>query len=126
MIATKAAANNTELTYTWSDLLQQLLEKQSLTVPQATDLMQGWLTDAIPPVLTGAILAAIQAQKPKRLKDVFLFDHYESDTLGADKKSLALGMIYQDAEKTLTTEEIDTMHNGLWTRLQTALPITLR
>ena len=62
MIATKAPANNTELTYTWSDLLQQLLDKQSLTVPQATDLMQGWLTDAIPPVLTGAILAAIQAK----------------------------------------------------------------
>ncbi|MBD2566222.1 anthranilate phosphoribosyltransferase, partial [Nostoc linckia FACHB-391] len=46
----------------WPALLQQLLNRQSLTVSQATDLMQGWLTDAIPHVLSGAILAAIQAK----------------------------------------------------------------
>ncbi|MBE9106413.1 anthranilate phosphoribosyltransferase [Nostoc cf. edaphicum LEGE 07299] len=48
--------------YNWPGLLQQLLNRQSLTVPQAADLMQGWLTDAIPDVLSGAILAAIQAK----------------------------------------------------------------
>ncbi|MGJ5632196.1 anthranilate phosphoribosyltransferase [Nostoc sp. CALU 1950] len=48
--------------YNWPALLQQLLNRQSLTVSQATDLMQGWLTDAIPHVLSGAILAAIQAK----------------------------------------------------------------
>ncbi|RCJ35635.1 anthranilate phosphoribosyltransferase [Nostoc punctiforme NIES-2108] len=48
--------------YNWPALLQQLLNRQSLTVPQAADLMQGWLTDAIPHVLSGAILAAIQAK----------------------------------------------------------------
>ncbi|MCC5647141.1 anthranilate phosphoribosyltransferase [Nostoc sp. CHAB 5824] len=48
--------------YNWPALLQQLLNRQSLTVPQAADLMQGWLTDAIPDVLSGAILAAIQAK----------------------------------------------------------------
>jgi anthranilate phosphoribosyltransferase len=48
--------------YNWSALLQQLLDRQSLTISQATDLMSGWLTDAIPPALSGAILAAIQAK----------------------------------------------------------------
>lgn len=48
--------------YNWPALLQQLLNRQSLTVFQAGDLMQGWLTDAIPHVLSGAILAAIQAK----------------------------------------------------------------
>jgi anthranilate phosphoribosyltransferase len=48
--------------YNWPALLQQLLNRQSLTVSQAADLMQGWLTDAIPHVLSGAILAAIQAK----------------------------------------------------------------
>ncbi|MGF1937943.1 MAG: anthranilate phosphoribosyltransferase [Nostoc sp. ChiQUE02] len=48
--------------YNWPALLQQLLNRQSLTVPQAADLMQGWLTNAIPDVLSGAILAAIQAK----------------------------------------------------------------
>lgn len=46
----------------WSSLLQQLLDRQSLSVSQSTDLMQGWLTEAIPPVMTGAILAAFQAK----------------------------------------------------------------
>lgn len=46
----------------WPRLLQQLLEGQSLSIPAAADLMQGWLTEAIPPVLSGAILAAIQAK----------------------------------------------------------------
>ncbi|MBD2447487.1 anthranilate phosphoribosyltransferase [Nostoc sp. FACHB-152] len=46
----------------WPGILQQLLKRQSLTVDQATDLMHGWLTDAIPPVLSGAILAAIQTK----------------------------------------------------------------
>jgi anthranilate phosphoribosyltransferase len=46
----------------WSDLLQQLLTGHSLTVPQAADLMQGWLTDTIPPVLSGAILTAINVK----------------------------------------------------------------
>ncbi|MBM0741771.1 anthranilate phosphoribosyltransferase [Phormidium sp. CLA17] len=44
----------------WSQLLQQLLDLQSLTPDQASHLMQGWLAKAIPPVLSGAILAAIQ------------------------------------------------------------------
>jgi anthranilate phosphoribosyltransferase len=48
--------------YNWPALLQQLFARQSLTVSQAADLMQGWLTDAIPDVLSGAILAAIQAK----------------------------------------------------------------
>ncbi|MBW4541751.1 MAG: anthranilate phosphoribosyltransferase [Myxacorys chilensis ATA2-1-KO14] len=43
----------------WTDLLQHLLDKQSLSSAQASDLMNGWLTESIPPVLSGAILAAI-------------------------------------------------------------------
>jgi anthranilate phosphoribosyltransferase len=46
----------------WSSLLQQLLDRESLSLPQASDLMTGWLQEDIPPVLSGAILAAIQAK----------------------------------------------------------------
>ncbi|MEM9213043.1 MAG: anthranilate phosphoribosyltransferase [Cyanobacteria bacterium P01_F01_bin.150] len=49
-------------TYNWSALLQQLLDKESLSNEQASILMQGWLAEAVPPVLSGAILAAIQAK----------------------------------------------------------------
>ncbi len=49
--------------FTWPQLLQQLLDKQSLNQQQATLLMQGWLQCEIPPVLSGAILTAIEAKK---------------------------------------------------------------
>jgi anthranilate phosphoribosyltransferase len=47
----------------WSQLLQQLLDHQSLSQQQATILMQGWLNGEIAPVLSGAILAALEAKK---------------------------------------------------------------
>jgi anthranilate phosphoribosyltransferase len=65
MVTASVSVNNTSTTYNtldWSALLQQLLDGQSLSVSQASDLMYGWLTEAIPPILSGAILAAIQAK----------------------------------------------------------------
>jgi anthranilate phosphoribosyltransferase len=46
----------------WPTLLQQLLDRHSLSQSQASQLMQGWLKEEIPAVLSGAILAAIQAK----------------------------------------------------------------
>lgn len=44
----------------WSQLLKQLVDRQSLAPEQATALMQGWLEGAIAPELSGAILIALQ------------------------------------------------------------------
>ena len=46
----------------WSTLLQQLLDRKSLTQDQAAFLMEGWLSQAVPDALTGAILVALQAK----------------------------------------------------------------
>lgn len=46
----------------WSQLLKQLIDKQSLAQAQATSLMQGWLEGAIAPELSGAILTALQCK----------------------------------------------------------------
>ncbi|MEW5859728.1 MAG: anthranilate phosphoribosyltransferase [Cyanobacteriota bacterium] len=46
----------------WPNLLQQLLDRQSLPHDQAACLMQAWLNEEIPPALSGAILAALQAK----------------------------------------------------------------
>jgi anthranilate phosphoribosyltransferase len=46
----------------WSELLQQILDRDSLSIEQASRLMQGWLNDEIPPVLSGAILVALQSK----------------------------------------------------------------
>ncbi|HAZ49598.1 MAG TPA: anthranilate phosphoribosyltransferase [Cyanobacteria bacterium UBA11369] len=65
MIAVSQPVNDIKLaedSANWPALLQQLLERRSLSVAQSAELMQGWLNEAIPPVLSGAILAAIQAK----------------------------------------------------------------
>jgi len=46
----------------WPNLLQQLLDQKSLSLNQAEELMTGWLNGQIPEVLSGAILAALQAK----------------------------------------------------------------
>ncbi len=46
----------------WPQLLGQLLERQSLSEAQAEQLMNGWLHNQVPDVLSGAILAALQAK----------------------------------------------------------------
>jgi anthranilate phosphoribosyltransferase len=45
-----------------SIILQQLLDGNSLSQAQSTDLMQGWLNGEIPPATSGAILMALQAK----------------------------------------------------------------
>ena len=49
-------------THFWPNLLQQLLDRDSLSVSQASTLMRGWLNEEIPPVLSGAILMALQTK----------------------------------------------------------------
>jgi anthranilate phosphoribosyltransferase len=49
-------------TQTWSALLQQLIDRRSLSAEQAQTLMSGWLAEAISPELSGAILAAWQCK----------------------------------------------------------------
>ena len=46
----------------WPALLEQLLQGRCLGADQATALMRGWLAEAIDPVLTGALLAALRAK----------------------------------------------------------------
>ncbi|WP_373528379.1 anthranilate phosphoribosyltransferase [Nostoc sp.] len=57
MISSPIAAQ--ESSVSWSILLQQLIDGQSLSRTQSAELMQGWLSEAVPPELSGAILTAL-------------------------------------------------------------------
>jgi anthranilate phosphoribosyltransferase len=48
-----------EASASWYILLQQLIDGQSLSRTQSAELMQGWLSEAVPPELSGAILTAL-------------------------------------------------------------------
>lgn len=51
------------------------------------------------------------------IKEVELFDVYEGGKLGANKKSLAFHIVYQ-ADRTLTSEEVDKLQKGLIKNLE--------
>jgi phenylalanyl-tRNA synthetase beta chain len=52
---------------------------------------------------------ATQQAKLQKLKSVKLFDVFESDKLGKDKRALAISFTFLDEEKTLTDKDIDSM-----------------
>ncbi len=53
-----------------------------------------------------------------KLQDIRLFDIFESDKLGKDKKSLAVNFTFIDEEKTLTDLEIDGWMNKIMITLE--------
>ena len=55
----------------------------------------------------------VQGLKITKLKQMNLFDVFESEKLGADKKSMAVNFVFSDDSKTLTDAEIDSMMNKL-------------
>ena len=61
-----------------------------------------------------------------KLKSVKLFDVFESEKLGKDKKSLAINLTFLDEEKTLTDKEIDGMMNKVMGALEQELQAEIR
>ena len=55
----------------------------------------------------------VQQTKPAKLQSMRLFDVFESDKLGANKKSMAVSFTFADDTKTLTDKEIDSMMQKL-------------
>lgn len=62
----------------------------------------------------------------KLLKSVSLFDVYEGEKLGADKKSYAVSFILQDTEKTLNDKQIDKIMQKLIKSYEKQLEAELR
>jgi anthranilate phosphoribosyltransferase len=73
------------MTIDYTELLQQLLNKESLSQSQAQELMQGWLDGQISPVLSGAILTAIQAKGVSASELAGMAHVLQSQSLQSDK-----------------------------------------
>ncbi|MCR6719120.1 MAG: hypothetical protein NVV59_02285 [Chitinophagaceae bacterium] len=69
---------------------------------------------------------AVQSVKPGSLREVELFDVFESDKLGAGKKSMAVSLTFLDEEKTLTDKEIDGLMQKIMTTLEKEVGASIR
>ncbi|MBA4140849.1 MAG: phenylalanine--tRNA ligase subunit beta [Segetibacter sp.] len=68
----------------------------------------------------------IQKLRLNKLQEVQLFDIFESEKLGADKKSMAISFTFMDEEKTLTDKEIDNMINRIVESFEKELTAEIR
>ena len=74
----------------------------------------------------GQVLALCQEAGGELLRDLQLFDVFRGQGIDSDKKSLALGLIFQASSRTLTEDEIETSVQRVLKRLDKDLGATLR
>jgi phenylalanyl-tRNA synthetase beta chain len=74
----------------------------------------------------GEVEKSIRKIGLNKLQQVQLFDVFESDKLGAGKKSLAVSFTFLDEQKTLTDKEIDGMMNRIMTTLEKEVQADIR
>jgi len=74
----------------------------------------------------GEVEKTVQKIKLNKLQQIQLFDIFESDKLGTDKKSLAVSFTFLDDEKTLTDKEVDEMIDKVMQALEKDLNAEIR
>ncbi|MBZ5858185.1 phenylalanine--tRNA ligase subunit beta [Flavihumibacter profundi] len=74
----------------------------------------------------GAIESAVKKATISKLKKLSLFDLFESDKLGAGKKSVAVSFTFLDEEKTMTDKEIDGMMHRIMQSLEKEVGAEIR
>ncbi|MBB6731109.1 phenylalanine--tRNA ligase subunit beta [Cohnella zeiphila] len=73
-----------------------------------------------------ALVSAVRKAAGDLLESVRVFDVYTGERLGADKKSVALALVYRHAERTLTDEEVAEAHRLALAELEQSFGAELR
>jgi phenylalanyl-tRNA synthetase beta chain len=74
----------------------------------------------------GAIREQIGKLKLNKLRQVRLFDVFQSEKIGKNKKSMAINLTFLDEEKTLTDKEIDAWMSRIMITLEKELNAEIR
>jgi phenylalanyl-tRNA synthetase beta chain len=74
----------------------------------------------------GEVETQVQKLRINKLQQIRLFDVFESEKFGRDKKSMAINFTFLDEEKTLTDKEIDGWMNKIMTTLEKELGAEIR
>jgi len=113
----------------WTLVLQLLAQRsdiQTAELPRQLPVQRDLALVVPKATAYSALEKTILQIKLDKLQGMQLFDVFESDKLGADKKSLAVSFTFLDDEKTLTDKEIDGMMNKIMTAMETELQAEIR
>jgi phenylalanyl-tRNA synthetase beta chain len=111
------------------ELLASLATSQTKKITEITKfpLVQRDVAMIVPRQLAyEEVEKSVQKIRLNKLQDMKLFDIFESEKLGKNKKSLAVSFTFQDEEKTLTDKEIDDWMNKIMTTLEKDLHAEIR
>lgn len=112
----------------WSELVK-LAEKAATTytdIPKTHPVHRDLALLLDRNVSFGDVERVVRGADKKLLRDVTLFDVYEGDKLPAGKKSYAISITLQDAEKTLQDKQIDAVMQKIVKNLEHQLGAQLR
>lgn len=104
------------------DLLLSLVSKQRVTfheIPKYPAVTRDLSLVIDKSVSYGALRDTVKQLNIPELKKLSLFDLFESEKLGTNKKAMAISFTLQDETKTLTDVETETMMNKLITAFET-------
>jgi phenylalanyl-tRNA synthetase beta chain len=73
-----------------------------------------------------ALVESVTVGSDAALSDVRVFDVYRGKGVETGRKSVALGLIFQDKNKTLTDADVETALSGIRQRLQRDLNAVFR
>ncbi|MCK0153149.1 phenylalanine--tRNA ligase subunit beta [Alcanivorax sp. S6407] len=79
--------------------------------------------DSVP---AGELVAAARSACDERLTDVRIFDIYQGDSIGKNRKSLALGLTFQDRSRTLKDQEVNDLVEAVVSQLKQQFNAALR
>ncbi|CAG7614084.1 Phenylalanine--tRNA ligase beta subunit [Paenibacillus solanacearum] len=100
--------------FTYQPLPRYPAISRDMALVVGIDVAVGDLTDKAKQT-AGALLESIQ-----------VFDIYTGERLGADKKSVAISLVYRTPERTLTDEEVSELHARVVADLETSFGAELR
>ena len=97
-----------------------------LTLPpfQPVERDFAFVVDAEVPA--AAVLDAVRGAEPALITDVILFDVFTGEAIGAGRKSLAVTVVLQPVERTLTDADIEAVGSRIVTAAAKATAATLR
>lgn len=104
------------------DMLLNLVSKQRVTfreIPKYPAVTRDLSLVVDKAVSYGALRDTVKQLNIPELKKLALFDLFESEKLGANKKAMAISFTLQDETKTLTDVETETMVNKLIAAFET-------
>jgi phenylalanyl-tRNA synthetase beta chain len=110
-------------------LLSELSSKQKTTIREIPRFpaMQRDIAMIVPKQLQyEQVEKTVQKINPDKLQTIKLFDIFESEKLGIEKKSMAINFTFLDEEKTLTDKEIDGWMNKIMTTFEKELQAEIR